>query len=210
MSTESEKILQHSFVNTLQNIVRHKFELDKQSLASQKNQKPCVLWFTGLSASGKSTLANIVAKDLYALGKHVYVLDGDNLRHGLNRDLGFSTKERSENIRRAGEVAKLMVDAGLIVLAAFISPFTSDRIAVRRLFEPGEFNEIFLDTPLDVCIQRDPKGLYRKALAGQIADFTGITSPFEPPESPELHLDGNLPLEQLVSQVTNFIRTAWT
>ncbi|MCL1887226.1 MAG: adenylyl-sulfate kinase [Betaproteobacteria bacterium] len=183
----------------------HEFELNKAAHAGLKNQKPCTIWFTGLSASGKSTLANMVAKMLYADGKHVYILDGDNLRHGLNRDLGFKEADRAENIRRAGEVARLMVDAGLIVLASFISPFQRDRIAVRERFESGEFYEIFVDTPIEVCIKRDPKGLYAQALAGKIPNFTGISAPFEIPEKPDLRLDGKKRPEELVDEVMRFL-----
>jgi adenylyl-sulfate kinase len=148
-----------------------------------------VIWLTGLSGAGKSTLANAVQKVLLATGMHACVLDGDNLRHGLNRDLGYSDADRAENIRRVGEVAKIMVDAGLIVLVALISPFRADRRRVRELFEPGEFIEVHVSTPLEVCEQRDPKGLYRKARAGEMSDFTGISSPYETPDAPQLELD---------------------
>lgn len=160
----------------------------KRERASLKSQKPRVLWFTGLSGSGKSTLANHLEQRLHENGLHTYLLDGDNVRHGLNRDLGFSAEDRIENIRRVAEVAKLMVDAGLIVIVSFISPFRAERQLARDLLEQDEFVEIFVDTPIDVCIDRDPKGLYKKALAGQIANFTGLTSPYEPPERPDLHL----------------------
>jgi len=152
-------------------------------------QRPVVLWLTGLSGAGKSVIANLVAKKLYALGRHAYLLDGDNVRHGLNRDLGFTDADRVENIRRVGEVAKLMVDAGLIVITAFISPFRTEREMVRRLFEPGEFVEVHVDVPLTVAEARDVKGLYAKARRGELPHFTGIDSPYEPPENPELHLD---------------------
>jgi len=145
-----------------------------------------VLWFTGLSGSGKSTIANLVEKSLAAEGKHTYLLDGDNIRHGLNKDLGFTDADRVENIRRVGEAARLFVDAGLIVLTAFISPFRSERRMARELLGEGEFLEVFVDTPLDVCMQRDPKGLYEKAKAGKIKNFTGIDSPYEAPEKAEL------------------------
>lgn len=171
------------------NVVWHDLYLDKKTRAQLKNQHPCLLWFTGLSGAGKSTVANIVEQKLNADGKHTYLLDGDNVRHGLNRDLGFSSDERIENIRRVGEVGKLFVDAGLITLASFISPFRSDRMIVRELFEPNEFLEVFVSAPLSVCEQRDPKGLYRKARSGQIPNFTGVDSPYEAPESPELVLD---------------------
>ncbi|MBA5608613.1 adenylyl-sulfate kinase [Duganella sp. FT3S] len=156
--------------------------------ALRRHQRPCVLWFTGLSGSGKTTIAGLVERRLAELGLHTYLLDGDNVRHGLCRDLGFSDADRVENIRRVGEVAHLMADAGLIVLSAFISPFRSDRRLVRQLMEPGEFVEIFIDTPLGECERRDPKGLYKKARAGQIGNFTGLDSPYERPEQPELRL----------------------
>lgn len=163
-------------------------DVNKVSRAAAKGQKPAVLWFTGLSGSGKSTIANVVERTLFAQGRHTYMLDGDNVRHGLNRDLGFTDADRVENIRRVAEAAKLFVDAGLIVLVSFISPFRSERRMARELLGPGEFIEVFVDTPIDVCIQRDPKGLYRKAMDGDIKHFTGIDSPYEPPESAELVL----------------------
>ena len=161
-------------------------DIDKAARARMKGQKPVVLWFTGLSGSGKSTIANLVEKALAAEGKHTYLLDGDNVRHGLNKDLGFTDADRVENIRRVGEAAKLFVDAGLIVLTAFISPFRSERRMARELVGEGEFLEVFVDTPIDVCMQRDPKGLYEKAKAGKIKNFTGIDSPYEAPERAEL------------------------
>jgi bifunctional enzyme CysN/CysC len=188
-----------------QSVFWQKFELNQEAQAAQKNQKPCVLWFTGLSASGKSTVAGLAAKRLHNSGRHVYILDGDNLRHGLCRDLGFTEADRAENIRRASEVAKLMADAGLIVLASFISPYREDRAAIRDRFQPGEFFEVFMDTPLSVCIKRDPKGLYAKALDGKLPNFTGLTAPFEPPETPDLHLDGQKEADELVQQVLDFL-----
>jgi bifunctional enzyme CysN/CysC len=161
-------------------------DVNKPARAAMKGQKPVVLWFTGLSGSGKSTIANLVEKSLAAEGKHTYLLDGDNIRHGLNKDLGFTDADRVENIRRVGETARLFVDAGLIVLTAFISPFRSERRMARELLGEGEFLEVFVDTPLDVCMQRDPKGLYEKAKAGKIKNFTGIDSPYEAPEKAEL------------------------
>jgi bifunctional enzyme CysN/CysC len=148
-----------------------------------------VLWFTGLSGAGKSTIANALEKRLHAMGRHTYLLDGDNVRHGLNKDLGFTDADRVENIRRVAEAARLFVDAGLIVMVSFISPFRSERRMARDLFDAGEFIEIFVDTPLEVCEARDPKGLYGKARAGLIANFTGIDSAYEPPERAELKLD---------------------
>lgn len=170
-------------------IVWQHHSLDKASRSLQKRQKPCILWFTGLSASGKSTTANAVEQKLYELGHHTYLLDGDNVRHGLNKDLGFSDSDRIENIRRIGEMAKLFADAGLIVLSAFISPFRADRKMVRDLVGPGEFIEIHMSTPLTVCEQRDPKGLYKKARRGEVKNFTGIDSAYEEPLSPEIILN---------------------
>jgi bifunctional enzyme CysN/CysC len=163
-------------------------DVNKTARAELKGQKPVVLWFTGLSGSGKSTVANLVERTLFAQGRHTYILDGDNVRHGLNRDLGFTDAARVENIRRVGEAAKLFVDAGMIVLVSFISPFRSERRMARELVGPGEFIEVFVDTPLEICEQRDPKGLYQKARDGQIKNFTGIDSPYEAPESAELTL----------------------
>lgn len=170
------------------NVVWHDLYLDKKTRARLKNQHPCLLWFTGLSGAGKSTIANIVEQKLNADGKHTYLLDGDNIRHGLNRDLGFASDDRIENIRRVGEVGKLFVDAGLITLASFISPFRSDRMIVRELFEPNEFLEVFVSAPLSVCEERDPKGLYKKARQGKIPYFTGVDSPYEAPEHAEVVL----------------------
>lgn len=181
-----------------------RFELDKAAYAARKGQRPCVFWFTGLSASGKSTIANLAAKILHAEGRHVYILDGDNLRHGLNSDLGFTESDRAENIRRASEAAALLVDAGLIVLASFITPYRNDRIAVRERFAPEEFIEIFVDTPLSVCEERDPKGLYKKARAGELPNFTGIDALFEIPENPDLRLDGGKDPSELARQVVEF------
>jgi bifunctional enzyme CysN/CysC len=172
------------------NIHQEAYLVDKAARAAAKGQRPMVLWFTGLSGSGKSTVAKLVEEALHRAGRHTYSLDGDNLRHGLNRDLGFTPQDRVENIRRVGEVAKLMVDAGLIVLASFISPYRADRQMVRDLLAPGEFVEIFMNTPLAVCAARDTKGLYAKAMRGEIPNFTGIGSPYETPEAPDLVLDG--------------------
>jgi bifunctional enzyme CysN/CysC len=161
-------------------------DVDKAARSALKGQKPAVLWFTGLSGSGKSTIANLVERSLLAQGRHTYLLDGDNVRHGLNRDLGFTDADRVENIRRVAETSKLFVDAGLIVLVSFISPFRSERRMARELLGAEEFIEIFVDTPIEVCKERDPKGLYQRAMAGEIKNFTGIDSPYEPPETPEL------------------------
>jgi bifunctional enzyme CysN/CysC len=172
-----------------QNVMPQYFEVNKAARAALNQQKPCVLWFTGLSGSGKSTIANALEKQLYAQGRRTYVLDGDNVRHGLNKDLGFTQEDRIENIRRVAEVAKLMVDAGLIVITTFISPYRADRAIARSLFAPGEFFEVFVDTPVELCEQRDPKGLYKKARRGEIKNFTGIDSAFEAPDAPELRLE---------------------
>lgn len=171
------------------NIHTHQMDVDKTRRAGLKAQKPAVLWFTGLSGAGKSTIANIVERRLAEAGHHTYSLDGDNVRHGLNRDLGFTEGDRVENIRRIGEVARLFVDAGLIVTCSFISPFRAERQMVRELMDAGEFIEVFVDAPIEVCMQRDPKGLYKKAQAGEIKNFTGFDSPYEAPETPELHVE---------------------
>ncbi|MGF1726299.1 adenylyl-sulfate kinase [Photobacterium nomapromontoriensis] len=187
--------------NSNENIVWHNHQVDKALRAQQKSQKPCVLWFTGLSGAGKSTIAGALESRLSALGYHTYLLDGDNVRHGLCKDLGFSAEDRRENIRRIGEVAKLMTDAGLIVLSAFISPHRHERQLVRDMLPEGEFLEVFVDTPLDECEKRDPKGLYKKARAGQIKHFTGIDAEYEQPENAEIHLSaGSLTVEQLVER----------
>ncbi|MCG7348144.1 sulfate adenylyltransferase subunit CysN [Sphingomonas sp. ACRSK] len=172
-----------------QNVHWQAVEITREAHAAQKHQAPKVLWFTGLSGSGKSTIANLVEKRLHALGKHSFLLDGDNIRHGLNKDLGFTDADRVENVRRVGEVARLMADAGLIVLTAFISPFRAERELVRGMLPEGEFVEVFIDTPLEVAEARDVKGLYRKARAGELKNFTGIDSPYEPPETPDIHVD---------------------
>ena len=178
------------------------FDVDKALRASIKHQKPCVLWFTGLSGSGKSTIANLVERRLAARGRHTYLLDGDNVRHGLNRDLGFSPEDRVENLRRVAEVAKLMVDAGLIVITAFISPYRADRESARALFSPGEFLEVFVDAPLAVAEARDPKGLYRRARAGQLKDFTGVDAPYEVPGSPDVRIDsGSMAAEDAADRI---------
>lgn len=188
------------------NIVWHHHHISKEERSAHKNQKPCILWFTGLSGSGKSTIANALESKLFSYGKHTYLLDGDNVRHGLNKDLGFDEKSRVENIRRIGEVGKLFVDAGMIVLSAFISPFRSDRTIVKELMQEGEFIEVFIDTPLETCEQRDPKGLYQKARTGEIANFTGISSPYEAPQNPAIHIktmESNV--EESVTQIMAYL-----
>lgn len=164
-------------------------DIDKAARAAKRGQRPVVVWLTGLSGTGKSTIANLLEIRLFAMGKQTYLLDGDNVRHGLSKDLGFSDPDRVENIRRAAEVAKLFVDAGLIVLTAFISPFRSDRLMARQLVEQDEFIEVFVDTPLAVAEARDPKGLYKKARRGELKNFTGVDSPYEVPLEPEIHID---------------------
>lgn len=171
-----------------ENTVWHEQNITKEQRSAQKKQKSCLLWYTGLSGSGKSTVANAVDALLFERGCHSYLLDGDNVRHGLNGDLGFSDEDRIENIRRISQVAKLFVDSGLIVSTAFISPFAADRTMAREMLEQGEFMEVYIDTPIAVCEQRDPKGLYKKARAGEIKDFTGIDSTYDVPSAPEIHV----------------------
>ena len=189
------------------NLVWQELDIDKKTRADLKRQKPAVVWFTGLSGAGKSTVANLVEKRLLANGRHTYILDGDNVRHGLNKDLGFTEADRVENIRRVAETAKLFVDAGILVLVSFISPFRSERQLARDLVEDDEFIEIFVDAPLEVCEARDPKGLYAKARSGAIKNFTGIDSPYEPPVMPEVRLDtASATPEQLAEQVFAYLR----
>ncbi|MDG4908795.1 MULTISPECIES: sulfate adenylyltransferase subunit CysN [unclassified Mesorhizobium] len=171
-----------------ENIHWQSLDVGKRGRSDLKNQRPAVFWFTGLSGSGKSTIANLFERKLFASGRHTYILDGDNVRHGLNRDLGFTDADRVENIRRVAEVAKLMADAGLIVIVSFISPFSAERRMARELMGEGEFVEVFVDTPFEECARRDPKGLYARALSGEIKNFTGVDSPYETPENPEIHL----------------------
>jgi adenylylsulfate kinase len=188
------------------NIVWHSHPVDQESRAEQKFQKPLVIWFTGLSASGKSTIAGALEQILTGQGYHTYLLDGDNVRHGLCRDLGFSDDDRQENIRRVGEVAKLMADAGLITLAAFISPFRADRRIVREIMPEGQFIEVFVDAEISVCQERDPKGLYAKAARGEIKQFTGIDSPYEVPEAPEVHISaGEISVAEAVNQLLAYL-----
>jgi adenylylsulfate kinase len=189
------------------NITWHAATVTKADRRVQNGHGSAVLWFTGLSGSGKSTIANAVSSELYRLGINEYVLDGDNIRHGLNKDLGFSDYDRTENIRRIGEVAKLFVDSGAIVTTAFISPFRSDRDQVRALFEEGEFIEVFVSCPLDECEKRDPKQLYAKARRGEIKDFTGIDSPYESPNRPEITVQSNLlSVKEAVDQILNYLK----
>ncbi len=193
----------------MSNIIWHQHVVDKHTRATQKAQKPLVIWFTGLSASGKSTIAGALEHILTQQGYHTYLLDGDNVRHGLCKDLGFSDADRKENIRRVGEVAKLAADAGLITLAAFISPFKADREIVRDILPEGEFIEVFVDASLDVCKQRDPKGLYEKAIRGEIKQFTGIDSPYEVPENPELHIHADFcSVAEAVNQLLSYLNSS--
>jgi bifunctional enzyme CysN/CysC len=188
------------------NITWHDMKVDKTVRAEQNGQKPCVLWFTGLSGAGKSTVADRLEQKLYAMGQRTYLLDGDNVRHGLNKDLGFTDQDRVENIRRVSEVSQLMVDAGLIVLASFISPFRSERDMARELMAEEEFVEIFVDAPLDICESRDPKGLYKKARAGEIKNFTGIDSAYEAPLNPDVTLkSGDYDADQLADQIIDYL-----
>jgi bifunctional enzyme CysN/CysC len=201
--------LVHFALRRSQNIHWQALDINKGSRAALKGQKPCVLWFTGLSGAGKSTIANLVEKQLHALGRHTYLLDGDNVRHGLNRDLGFTDADRVENIRRVAEVAKLMTEAGLIVMVSFISPFRAERRMARSLFGEGEFFEVHVDTPLAVAESRDVKGLYKKARRGELKNFTGIDSPYEAPEHPEIYLDtGKTSPEDSATAIVDGLRRA--
>ena len=201
--------LLHFALRRSQNVHWQALDVHKDARAEIKNQKPCVIWFTGLSGAGKSTIANLVEKRLLSLGCHTYLLDGDNVRHGLNKDLGFTEADRVENIRRVAEVARLMVDAGLIVLVSFISPFRSERRMARELVDESEFIEVFVDTPLAVAEQRDPKGLYRKARRGELKNFTGVDSPYESPEHPDVTLDTTrLSPEQAAREVLDALEHA--
>ena len=190
------------------NIHWQALDVNQAARAAIKQQTPRCIWFTGLSGSGKTTIANLLEKQLHAQGLHTYILDGDNVRHGLNRDLGFTEADRQENIRRVAEVAKLMLDAGLVVLVSFISPFKVDRRNARSLFKDGEFVEVFVDTSLEQCERRDPKGLYAKARRGELKNFTGIDSPYEPPLQPDVHLHtGTTDAAELAGQLVNLVMT---
>ncbi|MGG1247134.1 adenylyl-sulfate kinase [Bacillus spizizenii] len=192
---------------TNRDIVWHEASITKEEYQQKNKHKSSILWLTGLSGSGKSTIANAAARELFEQGFQVIVLDGDNIRHGLNKDLGFSDEDRKENIRRIGEVAKLFVQQGTIVITAFISPFREDREQVRQLVEAGEFNEVYIKCDLDICEQRDPKGLYKKARNGEIPFFTGIDSPYEEPDAPELVLDsGQYDREACKNQLIEFVK----
>lgn len=189
-----------------ENTVWHEQHISKEQRANLKKQTPCLLWYTGLSGSGKSTVANAVDALLFKLGCHSYLLDGDNVRHGLNGDLGFSDEARIENIRRISEVSTLFLDAGLIVSTAFISPFTQDRASARAKLAQGEFIEVYIDTPISICEQRDPKGLYKKARSGEIKDFTGIDSAYDVPETPEIHVKtAEQSIQECAEQIVNYL-----
>jgi adenylyl-sulfate kinase len=190
-----------------ENIVWHQHNVTKDERSKQKKQRPCILWFTGLSGSGKSTISSAVEQKLFELGHHTYLLDGDNVRHGLNKDLAFSNEDRVENIRRIGELSKLMIDAGLLVMTAFISPFKADRQLVKDLVQQHEFVEVYMDTSLEVCEQRDPKGLYKKARSGQIKNFTGIDSEYEIPKNPELIINtAELSIEECADKIIIYLK----
>ena len=209
-ATVATGMIRHS-LRRATNIHWQAVEISREAHAAQMGQQPRVLWFTGLSGSGKSTIANMVEQKLHALGKHTFLLDGDNVRHGLNKDLGFSDADRVENIRRVGEVAKLMTDAGLIVLTAFISPFRAERDMVRAMLSSEQFVEIFVDTPLEVAEQRDIKGLYKRARAGEIPSFTGISSPYEPPERPDIVIDTTSESpEQAAQRIVEHVVGVWS
>ena len=189
-----------------ENLTWHIGEVDREARAAAHGHRGAVLWFTGLSGSGKSTIGHRVERMLIERGAFAYVLDGDNVRHGLNSDLGFAPEDRVENIRRIGEVARLFADAGGLVLSAFISPYREDRDRVRGLMGLGEFIEVFVDTPLEICEARDPKGLYKKARAGEISNFTGLDAPYEVPENPEVHLEtANLSVDEAAAQVIRYL-----
>jgi bifunctional enzyme CysN/CysC len=196
----------HFALRRADNVHWQALDVTKGAHAALKGHRPCVVWFTGLSGAGKSTIANLVEKRLHALGVHTALLDGDNVRHGLNRDLGFTEEDRVENIRRVAHVAELMVDAGLVVLVSFISPFQAERQMAREMVEDGEFCEVFVDTPLEIAEARDPKGLYRKARQGELVNFTGIDSPYERPDDPEVRIEGTTSPDVAATQVTDRLR----
>ena len=193
--------------NNENNLYWHKHSVTTKERWKSYGYKSCVIWFTGLSAAGKSTLANVLSKELHIMEVKNYVLDGDNIRHGLNKNLGFSHDDRKENIRRIGEVAKLFVDAGLIAMAAFISPYREDRSNVRRLLGNGQFIEVFVKCPVSECERRDPKGIYKRAKAGEIKEFTGVSAPYEEPENPEIILKTDeMSLEKCIKTLLNYLR----
>jgi bifunctional enzyme CysN/CysC len=204
LKTVGAGMIRHSLRRS-SNVTHQDYEVDKAQRSAQKNQRARAIWLTGLSGSGKSTIANALEKRLFAQGAHAYVLDGDNLRLGLNMDLGFTPEDRAENVRRVSEVAKLMVDSGLIVISALVSPFEVDRQRAKSIFEDGEFLEIFIDTPVEICRSRDPKGLYKKSAAGEIPNFTGVGQDYERPSSPDLVIDGTAPIEESVEKILKIL-----
>ena len=204
LKTVGAGMIRHS-LRRASNVTHQDYEVDKVQRSAQKNQKSRVVWLTGLSGSGKSTIANALEKRLFAQGAHAYVLDGDNLRLGLNMDLGFTPEDRAENVRRVSEVAKLMVDSGLIVISALVSPFEVDRQRAKSIFEDGEFLEIFVDTPVEICRERDPKGLYKKSAAGEIPNFTGVGQEYERPSHPDLVIDGTAPIDESVEKILKIL-----
>ena len=204
LKTVGAGMIRHS-LRRASNVTHQDYEVDKVQRSAQKNQKSRVVWLTGLSGSGKSTSANALEKRLFAQGAHAYVLDGDNLRLGLNMDLGFTPEDRAENVRRVSEVAKLMVDSGLIVISALVSPFEVDRQRAKSIFEDGEFLEIFVDTPVEICRERDPKGLYKKSAAGEIPNFTGVGQEYERPSRPDLVIDGTAPIDESVEKILKIL-----
>ena len=204
LKTVGAGMIRHS-LRRASNVTHQDYEVDKAQRSAQKSQRPRAVWLTGLSGSGKSTIANALEKRLVAQGAHVYVLDGDNLRLGLNMDLGFTPEDRAENVRRVSEVAKLMVDAGLIVISALVSPFEVDRQRAKGIFEEGEFLEIFIDTPVEICRARDPKGLYKKSAAGEIPNFTGVGQDYERPTQPDLVIDGTAPIDESVATILKML-----
>ena len=204
LKTVGAGMIRHSLRRS-SNVTHQDYEVEKAQRSAQKNQRARAIWLTGLSGSGKSTIANALEKRLFAQGAHAYVLDGDNLRLGLNMDLGFTPEDRAENVRRVSEVAKLMVDSGLIVISALVSPFEVDRQRAKSIFEDGEFLEIFIDTPVEICRSRDPKGLYKKSAAGEIPNFTGVGQDYERPSSPDLVIDGTAPIEESVEKILKIL-----
>ena len=204
LKTVGAGMVRHS-LRRASNVTHQDYEITKAQRGVQKSQKARVIWLTGLSGSGKSTIANALEQRLFASGAHAYVLDGDNLRLGLNMDLGFTPEDRAENVRRVSEVAKLMVDAGLIVITALVSPFEVDRQRAKSIFDDGEFLEVFVDTPVETCRSRDPKGLYKKSAAGQIPNFTGVGQDYERPLAPDLHLDGTASVADNVEKIIKIL-----
>ncbi|HLJ08327.1 MAG TPA: adenylyl-sulfate kinase [Acidimicrobiia bacterium] len=191
-----------------ENVVPHTFSVDREARARLMAQRPRVVWLTGLPGSGKSTLADGLERYLHGMGIHTYVLDGDSVRRGFNRDLGFTPEDRAENVRRVGEAAHMLFDAGLVVIVALVSPFRADRLAARELFDKGDFLEVWVDTPLDICRARDPKGLYAKATIGDLPNMTGVGQDYEPPDHPDLVVDGTVPVDELVGRLLELLQAS--